>query len=100
MYKDALCRQMKKMRERLRWAGLSSDPDFVQLCHEMVDYNAKRIEKVLKSITDCKLASDYLAEYKEDYFPKESDNSLTLVQDFRLFSQDLMCHFCECVDIQ
>lgn len=91
---------MKKLRERLRWAGLSSDPDFVQLCHEMVDHNAKRIEKVLKTIADCKLASDYLAEYKEDYFSKESEKSLALVQNFQLFTQDLMCHFCECVDIQ
>lgn len=51
MDKDALCQQIKKAQDRLRWVGLSSDPDYVQLCHEVVESNAEQIEKALESIS-------------------------------------------------
>lgn len=100
MDKDKRFNQIKKAHERLRWAGLSSDPDFVQLCHEMVDYNARRIEKVLKSTADCKIAYEFLTEYNGELFPTVSDQSLVFAQEFQATTQILMCHFCECVDIQ
>lgn len=98
--RDVLFKHMQKAHERLRWAGLSSDPDFVQLCHEIVDYNAERIEKVLRSIADCKLACAFIADNKAEYFPTISDQSLALAFEFQMTTQILMCHFCECVDIQ
>lgn len=100
MDKDKLFNQIKKAHDRLRWAGLSSNPDFVQLCHEIVDYNDRRIEKVLKSIADCKLACAFFTDNKADYFPTVSDKSLELAFEFQMTTRILMCHFCECVDIQ
>ena len=96
MDKDALYQQIKKSQQRLRWAGLSSDPDYAQLCHEVVESNAKRIEKVLGSISQLKGTIDIVAKHKDVFFPKASVESWDKTMEFQQTMQGVMCHFCEC----
>lgn len=100
MDKDALYQQLKKEYDRLRWAGLSSDSDFVQLCHEMVECNAERIEKILKFVADNEKTFDILVLCKDEGLPNVSEDSLKQANDFLSIMRKLMCHFCECIDIQ
>lgn len=99
MDKDALYQQLKKRRDRLRWAGLSSAPDYAQLCHEVVESNAERIEKALGTISELKEAVAIAMKHKE-FFPKVSEESWEKTIEFQQIMQEVMCHFCECIDTQ
>lgn len=92
--------QMLSFHKRIRWAGLSKDPEFVQNCQEVVEQNSVRIEKLLNRIDKYKVLFDYLQEKKDDFFPVLSDESIKFSSDFQAITQDLICYFCECVDIQ
>lgn len=100
MDKDKLFLQLKKSHDRLRWSGLSSDPDYVQFCHEYVESNAERIEKALKSISKLNEICDFLVEYRDECFSNVSDESLEQTQCFQQMIHGVLSHFCECIDIQ
>lgn len=92
--------QMLSFHKRVRWAGLSKDPEFVQNCQEIVEQNSDRIEKLLNRIKKYKVLFDYLQEKKDGFFPALSDESIRIASDFQTITQKLICHYCECIDIQ
>lgn len=100
MDKDALFQQLKKEHEKLRWAALSFDPEFVQLCHEIVESNAKRIEKALGSISKLNEAYEFFVSHKEVCFPDANEETWDETREFKQTMQEVVCHFCECLDAQ
>lgn len=100
MDKEERLQQMMSAHKRLRWAGLSKDPEFVQNCQEIVEINSERIEKMLNTIEKYKVSLNYLKEKKEEFSPALTDESLRNASHFHFITQEMICHFCECVDIQ
>lgn len=100
MDNEALFQQLKKAHDKLRWFGLSSDPEYVQICHEVVESNAERIEKALGSIYKLKDTFDFLLAHKDMCFPDANEESWDKTRDFKHTIQESMCHFCECLDVQ
>lgn len=100
MNNEERLQEMMSAHRRLRWAGLSKDPEFVQSCQEIVEQNSERIEKLLNRIEEYKVLFNYLQEKKDDFFPALSDESIRIASDFQSITQELICHFCDCVDIQ
>lgn len=92
--------QILSFHKRVRWVGLSKDPEFVQNCHEIVEQNSERIEKLLNRIEKYKILFDYLQEKKDVFSPALSDESIRIASDFQSITQKLICHYCECIDIQ
>lgn len=100
MDKDELYQSIRKKLDRLRWASLSSDPDYVQLCHDVVEDNAERIEKALETISRLKDTLEIIANYKDALFPTTNEETWGKTIEFQQTLQEVTCHLCECIDVQ
>lgn len=97
--KESLVGKISELRKRLRWAGLTTSPYFVQLCEEGVESNANRIDKLLEKVKDFADACILLEENK-DLFPQVTDESLQMVHGFWSVTKEISYYACECLDFQ
>lgn len=99
MDKDSIFQKFKKEHDRLRWAGLTATPEYAQLCHEIVENNAERIENILRCISELTNTVNTLTNQKES-LPNISETAWKKLQGYQQTMKVALCHFCECVDIQ